>query len=110
MAAVNDDGPAFERRNHILLRRHGDDDGNIKRAPESDALSHPLAQQAAPEEPEPGRDQQHHGDAHAADIGLDPQGDAQPITQKAAQQSADRKQRNAGYRHAEALPVSECSC
>ena len=33
----NDDRPAFERRNHILLRRHGNDDGDIKRAPETDA-------------------------------------------------------------------------
>src|SRR5579872_6982041 len=36
----NHNGSAFEGRGHILLRRHGNDDGNIKCAPESHALIH----------------------------------------------------------------------
>src|SRR5215471_2988232 len=98
------DGTAFDRRNHILLRRHGNNDRYVQRAPESYAQLHAWAQRAMPDEPQTGANQHNHGNAHSADIGLDAQRDTEPVAQKSTQQRADREQRNARYRHAQALP------
>ncbi|MNN63951.1 hypothetical protein D3C81_1793640 [compost metagenome] len=78
--------PAAQGRHHVLLRGHRHHHGNIHGAPVFDAPLRHLRQPAAPLHVETGADQQQHGDAHAAHVGLD----AHQLPEQVAQEDAEQ--------------------
>ena len=90
---------ALEGDQHILSRRHGDDDRNIHGRPEGDPAFSPKGHQAAFVQIVEAGDEQHHRKADAADVGLDANQGTQRITDDDAKEIADGKQRCSENHH-----------
>ena len=84
---------------HVLLGGHGNDDRDVHRRPKLDPERDAVTELAVPDHPDAGRDQQDHGEADAANIGLHTEGDPEKIAEIDPDQGAEGEERDTEDRH-----------